>query len=250
MKIFSRATRKSLETEIEALKAKIENCEKDNANSRAENEELKEKITNLKSEIVNLQEKNHFLAKINERHKLKIDKYRNQRIESLMGKYKNTIYFWLEKGVLEKELCEFILTATSEMSLHYIPKQEKTLEIGDIVDCNYGIHLKGEPNGGHIFAIVLDVKQTGQIRLARIIKGNKNITEKSVLSFDQNDMKFYQGLIPRGVVSIESVRYVHCNRINKVVGRCNTKFLNKVVDELVKYEVDLSRKVKCYYVNY
>lgn len=161
--------------------------------------------------------------------------FENEYVENLINKFLRTAYWAMFKmSISEKEIGDFVLTSMNEISMRYNYKPSIEFSVGDIVDCNYGMHLVGEINGGHVAAIVCNIYASGMVYLVPITKMQTDITSHSYLIFNppedaiyENDM-YYKG----GTAILDKAKYVHPKRINAVIGRTTPTFFKKILCQL------------------
>lgn len=158
--------------------------------------------------------------------------FKNEYVEEIINKFMRTAYWAIYKcNVSEIEIGDFLWSTIKDISMKYSPKQEKNFSIGDIVECNYGMHLPGEINGGHVFAIVCNI--TNMVYLVPVIRNREDITSHSYITFDTpKDVVYTDKEYSGGTALIDKGRYLRVERINKVVGRTTPEFFNRVLKKL------------------
>lgn len=160
--------------------------------------------------------------------------FENEYVENLINRFMRTAYWAMYRMyVPEKEIGNFIWTSINEISMRYNNKGCIEYFVGDIVDCNYGMHLPGEINGGHVFAIVCNVTDNGKAYLVPITKVRENLTSLSYLTFDVPedviyDSEHYTG----GTVLLDEGRYLRAERFHAVIGKTTPEFFTKVLNQL------------------
>lgn len=167
--------------------------------------------------------------------------YKNEYIEEYINKFLKTASWAIYKqGISEKEIGHYIISLICEISMAYTPSPDKTfaeLVVGDIVEVNYGMHLKGEIRGAHIFAIVCDITSYNMVYLVPITKYTDNLTStNSPLPITSIDMTFYfdDYKISSGTALVDKSKYLRIERVNKVIGRVSPCFLVKLLNQLSK----------------
>ena len=68
------------------------------------------------------------------------------------------------------DICQYLMSTGQEIAMKYNPKAPTKFAIGDIVDCNYGSHLKNEISGGHVHSIICDIDENGLVYAVPITK--------------------------------------------------------------------------------
>ena len=132
------------------------------------------------------------------------------------------------------DMCQYLRTTVVEIAMKYTPKELTEVSIGDVVDCNYGTHLKGEITGGHVHSIVCDIDNDGMVYVLPITKARLEGDETRFLPFSANldveylDNSKYTG----GTVLLKMGRYVHQQRFGEVVGHVLPEFFGKVLTAL------------------
>ena len=107
------------------------------------------------------------------------------------------------------------------------------VSIGDVVDCNYGSHLKGEITGGHVHSIVCDIDNDGMVYVLPITKATLEGDETRFLPFSANlDVEYTDTRYTGGTVLLKMGRYVHHQRFGEVVGHVLPEFFGKVLTAL------------------
>ena len=157
--------------------------------------------------------------------------FANQYLEDLINKLMRTAAWAMFKmNISEKEIGDFIYTSMSEISMRYNYKKCIEFSVGDIVDCNYGMHLTGEINGGHVAAIVCNISPSGMAYLVPITKMQTEITSESYLIFNPpEDVIYEKDYYKGGTALLDKAKYVRAERINEVIGRTTPDFFKKVL---------------------
>ncbi len=161
-------------------------------------------------------------------------KFRDKYIEGLINKFVRTAYWAMYRmHIPSSEIGDSILTSMSEISMRYNNKGCIEYSVGDIVDCNYGVHLGGEINGGHIFAIVCKVTTGSMAYLVPIIKASENVASLSYLTFDvPEDVIYDSEYYTNGTVLLDKGRFLRAERFHAVVGKTTPEFFTKVLKQL------------------
>lgn len=161
-------------------------------------------------------------------------KFENEYVENRINSFLKTAYWALyNRHATEKDIGEYILTCTSEISIRFSSKPIIEFSLGDIVDVNYGSHLPGEIMGGHVHAIVCNILKENMAYVVPITKVKTDITSQSYLFMDAPydatyDNKFYKG----GTVLADKGKYVRAERFNSVIGKTTPEFFEKLLYQL------------------
>lgn len=84
--------------------------------------------------------------------------FQNDDIKSQMNKLLKIIYWMIyKKNVSANEIVKHLITTGTEIAMRFNPKPSIGVNVGDIVDCQYGTHLDGEISGGHVHALVCNI---------------------------------------------------------------------------------------------
>lgn len=160
--------------------------------------------------------------------------FENEYVEQLVNKFLRTAYWAMFKmNIPEKEIGYFILNSISEISMRYNMKDTIPFSIGDVVDCNYGVHLAGEINGGHVSAIVCNISYTGMAYLVPITKEQKKLASHSYLTFTvPNDITYDTRNYVDGTALLDKGKYVRPERFYEVIGKTSPEFFAKVLYQL------------------
>lgn len=160
--------------------------------------------------------------------------FENEYVEDLINRFMRTAYWAMYRmNVPEKEIGDFIWTSINEISMRYNKKGPIKYSVGDIVDCNYGIHLAGEINGSHVSAIVCNITNGGMAYLVPITKVRENLTSLSYLTFDAPDDVIYNNdYYTGGTALLDKGRYLRDERFREVIGKATPEFFAKVLEQL------------------
>lgn len=165
--------------------------------------------------------------------------FQNQYIEELLEKYARTIYWAMYKmNIPEREIGNYIYTSMREISFRYnykFRREEKNFSIGDIVECFYGYHLKGEINGDAIPVVVCDITPCGMAYVVPVtrMKQSGRITSKSYIVLDvPEDAICEERYQEYGTVVLDKGKYVKIERIQKVVGQTTPEFFERILKRL------------------
>lgn len=160
--------------------------------------------------------------------------FENEYVEHLINRFMRTAYWAMYKmNVPEKEIGDFIWTSINEISMRYKKNGCIEYSVGDIVDCNYGMHLAGEINGRHVSAIVCSITDGGMAYLVPITKVRENLTSLSYLTFDApDDVVYNNDYYTGGTALLDKGRYMRAERFHEVIGKTTPKFFAKVLNQL------------------
>ena len=160
--------------------------------------------------------------------------FENKYIEQIVNRLLRTVYWAIFKMNLpEKEIGESIWTAISEISMRYTVKDNIAFSVGDVVTCNYGMHLAGEINGTYVPAIVCNISSTGMAYLVPITKVQENLTSHSYLTFVvPDDITYYNKEYLGGTALLDKGKYVRPERYREVIGKTSSGFFTKVLNQL------------------
>lgn len=162
-------------------------------------------------------------------------KFKDEYVEQFINKFLRTAYWAMfKKGASALEIRNFILTTINEISMRYGKKNSISFSIGDVVDCNYGMHLDGETEGGHVFAIVCNISYDGMVYVVPITDTRKNPISYSYLRFTvPNDIVYHERKnYGNGMVLLEKGKEVRPERFQKVIGRTTPEFFAKLLNQL------------------
>ena len=82
-------------------------------------------------------------------------KFQNNDVENHMNKLLKIIYWMMYKeNVPADEIVKHLLTTGTEIAMRFNPKPSISVNVGDIVDCQYGTSLDSEISGGNVDALV------------------------------------------------------------------------------------------------
>jgi len=160
--------------------------------------------------------------------------FENEYVEGLINKFLRTAAWAMFKmNVPEKEIGDFIYTSINEISMRYNNKDCIEFSVGDVVDCNYGVHLNGEINGGHVPAIVCNISASGMAYLVPITKRDNDNYSHSCLSFNTPAEVVYEGEYWwGGTALLDKAKYVRTERFNAVIGKVTPAFFEKLLYQL------------------
>lgn len=165
--------------------------------------------------------------------------FRNKYVEILINKLMRTIYWAMYKmNVSEKAIEKYLTTFMSEISMKYGDKKTIKYSVGDIVDCNYGVHPIGEIQGGHVFGIVCNIfNDSSMAYVVPIIKARENLDSYSsyIVFHVPNDVVYNSNdkvYSDSGTALLDKGRYLRVERFHKVIGKTTPKFFAEVLKQL------------------
>lgn len=160
--------------------------------------------------------------------------FENEYVEDLINIFMRTAYWAMYRmNIPEKEIGEFIWTSINEISMRYNKKGCIEYSVGDIVDCNYGMHLAGEINGSHVSAIVCSITAGGMAYLVPITKVRENLTSLSYLTFDApDDVVYNNDYYTGGTALLDKGKFLRAERFHAVIGKTTPEFFTKVLKQL------------------
>lgn len=160
--------------------------------------------------------------------------FENEYVETRINSFLKTAYWALyNRRAAEKDIGDFILTCMSEISMRYSPKPIIEFAIGDIVDVNYGTHLPGEINGGHVHAVVCHILNDAMVYVVPITKARTDISSLSYMLMDApQDATYSNEYYKDGTVLVDKGKYVRAERLNSVLGKTNSAFFEKLLYQL------------------
>lgn len=160
--------------------------------------------------------------------------FENEYVEGLINRFMRTAYWAMyKKNVTEKDIGSFLWSSINEISMRYNNKGCIEYSIGDIVDCDYGMHLSGEINGPHVSAIVCSITNGGMAYVVPITKIRENLTSLSYLTFyAPDDVVYNNDNYTGGTALLDKGRYLRAERFHEVIGKTTPDFFAKVLEQL------------------
>lgn len=158
------------------------------------------------------------------------DPYVENWLEKLSKKIAWVVY---SKNVSTTDVCKFIMSAMNEIEMRYGPEIMKDFSIGDVVDCNFGVHSKGEVSGGHVHALVCDITSESAVYLVPIAKTVNDFDSAKHIAFVANeDVDYFESRFKGGVLLLKKGVYLNQGRIINVIGHASPELLEKVIKQL------------------
>lgn len=158
--------------------------------------------------------------------------FQNNDVEKQMNKLLKIIYWMMYKeNVPADEIVKHLLTTGTEIAMRFNPKPSISVNVGDIVDCQYGTHLDSEISGGHVHALVCNIVNNTVFVIPitkQIIEGQFYLPfsgEKDVVYTEPD--KYNEGtlLLDRG-------SYVGVERLHEVIGKALPEFFDEIIEVL------------------
>ena len=160
--------------------------------------------------------------------------FNNAEVREQANKLLRVIYWAMySNNAKSRDICQYLMTTGAEIAMKYNPKEPTEVSIGDVVDCNYGSHLKGEITGGHVHSIICDIDDDGMVYVLPITKATLEGDESRFLPFSANlDVEYTDARYTGGTILLKMGRYVHHQRFGEVVGHALPEFFGKVLTAL------------------
>ena len=164
-------------------------------------------------------------------------------VQEHINKLLRTIYWAMySRKAKSRDICQHLMSTGTEIAMKYYPNAPIKLAIGDIVDCNYGSHLKNEISGGHVHSVICDIDDNGTVYAVPITKASIEGDAAKYLPFLANvDVKYNDSRYTNGTALLKMGRYIHRLRVNAVVGHALPEFFGKLLMALPT-TVDFSAK--------
>ena len=155
--------------------------------------------------------------------------FENKYIEETVNELLKTTYWAMFKeGVSETKIGDYIYTTMSEISMRYSTKDSISFNVGDVVDCYYGIHLWGEINGFHVPSIVCHISNNGMPYVVPIT--GSNISSPFTLGFNiPEDVIYEDKTEARNIALLDKGKYVCKKRFNSIIGKTSHTFFEKLL---------------------
>lgn len=159
-------------------------------------------------------------------------KFKNNHVEKQMNKLLKIIYWMMYKeNAPVYEIVKHLITTGAEITMRYNPEPSISVNVGDIVDCQYGIHLDNEISGGHVNALVCNIINNTVF----VIPITKQIIEgQFYLPFSsERDVVYAEpDKYSDGTLLLNKGSYVGIQRLHKVVGKALPEFFDEVIEVL------------------
>ncbi len=173
--------------------------------------------------------------------------FNDAEVQEQVNKLLRIIYWAMYSSKAKsRDICQYLMTTGTEIAMKYNPKVPTKFAVGDIVDCNYGSHLKNEISGGHVHSVICDIDENGLVYAVPITKAQLEGDETRYLQFAANiDVEYNDARFTGGTVLLKMGRYIHPLRASNVVGHALPEFFHKLLMALPT-TVDFSSKYNNY----
>ncbi len=158
--------------------------------------------------------------------------FQNNDVEKQMNKLLDIIYWMMyKKNVPADKIVKHLLATGREIAMRFNPKPSISVNVGDIVDCQYGTHLDSEISGGHVHALVCNIIDNTVFVIPitkQIIEGQFYLpfsVEKDVVYTEPDKYNDGTLLLDRG-------SYVGIERLDEVIGKALPEFFDEVIEVL------------------
>jgi len=173
--------------------------------------------------------------------------FNDAEVQEQVNRLLRTIYLAMYFSKAKShDICQYLMTANTEIIMNYNPKALTKFAIGDIVDFSYGAHLKNEISGGHVHSIICDIDESGLVYAVPIVKGQREGDETRYLRIAAKiDAEYNNARFTGGTVLLKMGRYMNPIRARKVIGHVLPEFFHKLLMALPT-TVDFSSKYNNY----
>lgn len=160
--------------------------------------------------------------------------FRDADVEEQVNKLMRVMYWAMYFAKAKsRDICQYLMTTSDEISMKYNSKEPVKCEVGDIVDCNYGSHLKKEISGGHVHSIICDIDENGMLYVVPITKDKLYGEPEIYLPFSRDvDVTYSDSKFMGGTVLLKMGRYINNLRVRYVVGHVLPDFFNSLLKSL------------------
>lgn len=174
-------------------------------------------------------------------------KFNNTEVQEQVNNLLRAIYWAMySRKAKSRDICQHLMSTGTEIAMKYYPNAPIKLAIGDIVDCNYGSHLKNEISGGHVHSVICDIDDNGTVYAVPITKASLEDDAAKYLPFLANvDVRYNNSRYTGGTALLKMGKYIHPLRVNAVVGHALPEFFGKLLMALPT-TVDFSAKYSDY----
>lgn len=162
--------------------------------------------------------------------------FSNLEVEEQVNKLMRTIGWAMYScNASSHDMCNYLKTTATEISMKYNPQEAIKFEIGDIVDCNYGSHSRAEMSGEHVHVIVCEIDDDGMVYVLPITKRIIEDKPEEYIPLKADiDVDYIYGKFIGGSIILRMGTYVRPDRFRSVVGNVRPVFFEKVLTELPK----------------
>lgn len=137
----------------------------------------------------------------------------------------------VQKTATVDDILKYILSMKSEIRMRYgIPAVEE-VNVGDIIDVNFGLHLANEINGGHVHCIVLNVDSDDMVYVVPITKKNNIVKAKDETNIEfstPEDVEYFKEGFKGGAAVLNRGKYINRNRIMQKIGIAHIDFVSRL----------------------
>ena len=158
--------------------------------------------------------------------------FQNDDVENQLNKLLKIIYWMMYKeNVSADKIVKHLITTGTEIAMRFNPKTPIDVNVGDIVDCQYGTHLDSEISGGHVHALVCNIVNNTVF----VIPISKQIIEgQFYLPFYAEKDVFYTepNRYNEGTLLLDRGSYVGIERLYEVIGKALPEFFDEVIEVL------------------
>lgn len=184
------------------------------------------------TETISTAEKSNIVANSADELSFKKIEFENADVEEQINRLLKIIYWIMyKKNVPADEIVKHLITTGTEIAMRFNPKAPANINVGDIVDCQYGTHLNSEISGSHVHALVCNVISNTVFVIPitkQIIEGQFYLpfSNKKDVMYTEPD-KYREGtlLLDRGC-------YIGIERLQKVIGTALPDFFDEVIEVL------------------
>lgn len=144
---------------------------------------------------------------------------------------------WMEnvKGIPDRKLEQYILGATSMMSIMFNSKIIPGIKVGDVVECNFGRNPGGEVSGAKVTAVVCNLSDS-LIYVVPITKASQRIGSKNYLTFKANEgISYYENLYyTEGTLLFDKGKQINIRRVVSIIGSTTHQFMETILKEVAR----------------
>lgn len=140
------------------------------------------------------------------------------------------------KKASSRTMVDLIYSSINQISMRYGAAPSLDIEVGDIVEVNFGFHLPGETSGNHSRAIVCfsedDILHVVPLVRKSFVQAKPHSCALE-LDLEQCD-SYYSSKSLEGVALLRRCKGIRIERVNAKVGKINSEFMKKILSELHK----------------
>lgn len=137
----------------------------------------------------------------------------------------------VQKTATVDDILKYILSMKSEIRMRYSLPAVEEVNVGDIIDVNFGLHLSNEINGGHVHWIVLNVDSDDMVYAVLITKKNNIVKSKDETNIEfstPEDVEYFKQGFNGGVAVLNRGKYINRNRVMQKIGIAYNDFVVKL----------------------